>query len=1191
MFPADNARSRVRTLGAAAGIAGVYFLAARLGLALLLAGSDVAVFWPASGIAAGILIVLGRRAAPALLIGVVVGTIGAGLVSDRGPLTSLFNGFWNAGEAILAAWLLERWFGRSFTFGDLPRVAGFLVAAGVATAAFAIGGAATLTLLHIITTAPYWDVWREWFLSSWVGMVVVAPLVIGAAQMWRKPPPRKEWIEGVGVLGLTAIACSYTMTRTTGSWLSFSPSAFVLPLLLWLTARCQPAFAIAGAFVASTDIILATTFGIGRFGDAAVPINQRVAGAQLAMMTITLFTLVLAVLFAQRKEAEDRLAKERAMLARLHAVGTRLWLKRDLRQALDEILAGAIELLGADMGAIRIVDNARGMLKIEAQRGFSQEFLNCFGEVPVEGNSPCCRAARSSERIVIEDVEADRFFITFLPMARDGDYRAVQSTPIMNREGILLGTLATHFRSVHKPDKEDLCLLDHYVRQAAEIVERHKAEDSLRESEERLRLAQLKTGIGVWDRNLRTGNLTLTPEHEALLGLKPGSIKRYADFRAQVHPDDIEAYEAERDAAVRRRATFEAEYRIIRPDGQVRWLVTRGGAFYDEVTGEPIRLVGNDADITERKQAELALAERNAQLSLAGQAALVVGSYTYEFDLDRMTVSEGYAAMHGLPEGTTTITRSQWRTRVHPDDLAQLEALRTQIIDERQSEYNVDYRIVRGGEVRWIEARSIILYNRNGKPQSIVGVNIDVTNRKRTETLLRESEARYRTLYEDNPSMYFTVDPAGTVLSVNQFGAQALGYNDTELVGQTVFKIIHEEDREAAQQRLALCMRDPSTTVKGEIRKVRRDGSVLWVRETARAVQTPDGRTVVLIVCEDTTERKRAEALLKESKTRLSDALAAGLVVAFEWDARTGRSQRSDNAEHIMGFAEGGRFIQQVHPEDRENFRNHMRGLSPDNPSYALTFRFVRPDGRQAWLEETAKGEFDSAGKLSRISGLTRDITERKELEDHKNTLISELDHRVKNVLATVLTVASRTQETSSSMGEFVAALEGRIKSMAITHQLLSQRRWQGIPLGELVRHELEPYITTSDAGVDGPDVELSAEAGQTLAMVFHELATNAAKFGALSLRSGRVSVRWNFRRNGHAESLLHIQWEESGGPDVIPPTRSGFGASVVRELIPYELGGAVDLMYLPEGVCCKMEIPAHWLSSSNGQGTLQSTI
>jgi two-component sensor histidine kinase len=217
-------------------------------------------------------------------------------------------------------------------------------------------------------------------------------------------------------------------------------------------------------------------------------------------------------------------------------------------------------------------------------------------------------------------------------------------------------------------------------------------------------------------------------------------------------------------------------------------------------------------------------------------------------------------------------------------------------------------------------------------------------------------------------------------------------------------------------------------------------------------------------------------------------------------------------------------FLRQVHPDDRGIFIAHIRGLSRDNPSYALTFRFVRPDGRHVWLEETARGEFEPTGRLLRINGLTRDITERKELEDHKNALISELDHRVKNVLATVLTIAYRTQETSSSMAEFIAALEGRIKSMATTHKLLSRRRWQGIPLAELVRYELAPYATTSNARIDGPDVVLRAEAGQALGMVLHELATNAAKFGAISTGTGRVSVRWSFRRNGDAESWFCIQ-------------------------------------------------------------------
>jgi PAS domain S-box-containing protein len=939
-------------LGSAGAVAIAYFLAARLGLALLAPESDVAVFWPAAGIAAGIAINSGRRTRLALVIGVVVGTIAADLTRDERLLTTLYSGLCDAGEAVLIAWLLERRFGRPFRFSDLRRLAGFLVASALATAACAMCGAAIMTLLQI--PAPYWDVWQVWFLSDWVGIVAVAPLVIGLGEVWRRPPSQRECIEGLTLLVLTATACFFTMTQNTGSWLSFSPGAFVLPLLLWLVARCQLTFGIAGAFFASVAIILDVTFGVGRFGDEAVPLMERIRGAQVATTVVTLFTLVLGVLFAQRKMAEDGLAKERAMLARLHEVGTRLWLKRDLSQALDEILAGAIELLRADMGAIRILDTARGMLKIEAQRGFSQEYLKCFGEVSAEGGSPCCRAVRSIERIIIEDVEADTLFIPFRPMASAGGYRALQSTPIINREGTLLGTLATHFRSVHKPEMQDLSLLDLYVRQAAEIVERHNAEEALRESEERLRLAQLRTGIGIWDFNLRTGKLTWTPELEALFGLKPGTVKCYRDYRDRIHPEDVAAVESARVPAVRRRETYQVEYRIIRPDGQIRWIAAIGGAVYDEATGKPTRIIGNNADITERKLAELALAERNSQLTLAGKSARV-GWFVHDVETEGLTVSEGYNAIHGLPEGTTETTLRQWRARVHPDDLPQYNDMRSRTFGNRRQDYMSDYRIIRpDGEVRWIESRGIVTYDSNGQPKREIGINIDVTDSKR--------------------------------------------------------------------------------------------------------------------------------------------------------------------------------------------------------------------------------------------------------IEEHQSKLVAELDHRVKNTLATVSAVVDRTQQMSSSMAEFAVALNGRIKSMAMAQELLSRRRWQGIPLAELVRRELAPYATASNTRIDGPDVVVSAEAGQILAMVFHELVTNAAKFGAISVKSGRVFVRWSFSRNGHvaAEALtstaaaagradtelehrgaatcLCIYWEESGGPRVEPPSRSGFGTSVVRELVPYELGGTVDLAHLPKGVRCALQIPTHWL-------------
>jgi integral membrane sensor domain MASE1 len=171
------------------------FSRAAIGLALLSQPSCVAVFWPASGIAAGIMILWGRRAGAAVVIGVVVGTITANLMSDRSLWTSIFKGFCNAGEAVLMAWLLKLWFGRPFAFSDLRRVACFFTAAGFATAISAVGGAATMTLLH--TAAPFWETWRTWALSGGVGVIVVVPAMVGLGQAWREPPSRSEVIEGV----------------------------------------------------------------------------------------------------------------------------------------------------------------------------------------------------------------------------------------------------------------------------------------------------------------------------------------------------------------------------------------------------------------------------------------------------------------------------------------------------------------------------------------------------------------------------------------------------------------------------------------------------------------------------------------------------------------------------------------------------------------------------------------------------------------------------------------------------------------------------------------------------------------------------------------------------------------------------------------------------------------------------------
>jgi two-component sensor histidine kinase len=166
------------------------------------------------------------------------------------------------------------------------------------------------------------------------------------------------------------------------------------------------------------------------------------------------------------------------------------------------------------------------------------------------------------------------------------------------------------------------------------------------------------------------------------------------------------------------------------------------------------------------------------------------------------------------------------------------------------------------------------------------------------------------------------------------------------------------------------------------------------------------------------------------------------------------------------------------------------------------------------------------------------------------------------------------TRQGSGSMDEFVKTLDGRIQAMATAHSLLSENRWQGVGLSDLVRLQLAPYATDANMITGGPDVVLTAAATQAVAMVLHELVTNAGKFGSLSTAAGRVSMTWDCSPDGIAAPMLSIIWREIAGPPITAPVQSGFGASLIRDLIPHEIGGKVDLAFQPEGAFCKIEFP-----------------
>ncbi len=343
---ADPARRWLSSFWIAVLVACVYILSARMSLSLL-TPDGVAVFWPAAGVAAGTLIALGPPARWAVAAGTMVATIVANLLGDRNVVSAIVFALCNAGEALLVAGLIERSFGSPFSLDRLRHVLGLLAAAIVAAAASGIGGTLGFAVLHG-TAASIVSTWRDWFASDALGIVTIAPLVIGLAAAAREPPPRSETIEGLAALALLIVLSVVAIALPPHPWTTVVPIALLFPVLLWIAARCRPVFAAAAAFIVTFAIVWATTIGIGRFGDAGPPMADRVLAARAGILAVTLCALVLAALFAERRQHVAALAESEARLQdalTAGAVTTFVW---DVGAGSSRRSVNAAQILGFD---------------------------------------------------------------------------------------------------------------------------------------------------------------------------------------------------------------------------------------------------------------------------------------------------------------------------------------------------------------------------------------------------------------------------------------------------------------------------------------------------------------------------------------------------------------------------------------------------------------------------------------------------------------------------------------------------------------------------------------------------------------------------------------------------------------------------------------------------------------------------
>jgi PAS domain S-box-containing protein len=328
-------------------------------------------------------------------------------------------------------------------------------------------------------------------------------------------------------------------------------------------------------------------------------------------------------------------------------------------------------------------------------------------------------------------------------------------------------------------------------------------------------------------------------------------------------------------------------------------------------------------------------------------------------------------------------------------------------------------------------------------------------------------------------------------------------------------------------------------------------------------------------VSERTRELEQSNARLRESEHRRSLALAAGRMGSWDWDLVEHRCVWDEGQCRIFGV-DTATFVPTVdtvrpllHPDDWVRVEQAFAASSREHGTFQTELRVVRPSGETRWCIATATGSFDPRGTLVRLSGVTIDITDRKEAEEHQLLLAREVDHRARNALAVVHAIVRLSR--ASTMEGYVEAVEGRIRALAQTHALLSQSRWQGADLAHLVEEEMTPFRIGQGVKVtaEGASLVLPAEKAQIVALALHELATNAAKYGALSCSTGRVDVRWRTEAG-----RLVLVWKEIGGPKVELPVRRGFGSKIMNASLKQQVGGDVVFDWHPGGLVCTLWVP-----------------
>ena len=645
----------------------------------------------------------------------------------------------------------------------------------------------------------------------------------------------------------------------------------------------------------------------------------------------------------------------------------------------------------------------------------------------------------------------------------------------------------------------------------------------------------------------------------------------------------------------------------------------------------------------DRAQAETQLRER--QKFLDGIFKVLPGVlYIFDLDENRVVFVNNPADQTHSAEELAGMGADLVPNLMHPDDHQGFQEHIARIRTLKPGETAVfEYRMRdKAGEWRWyMGSDTVFLRDEGGVAHQFIGVALEITDRKQAEAVQSENTRRQAFLLElsdalrAEPSaeavakrallMLFErmrlnrcyvgiyrlaedtaefphqvhddlLPPLPAQVRLSDFPKALQVAFDRTLVIDDVVKMDGLSDSERASfAGLGMGALIVATLRKGE-------NNPLWAICAVSAsprVWTPGEVSLVEEVAERTwaaVERARAEEQLHEREAQLSFYLKAASAGSWDWHIPSGKiiwSPENYALYDIEPSHDGPRYADwdaTIHPDDRESTNRRARDVVEGHATeFKAEFRIVRRDGTVRWLLGLGNIEHAGDGSPLRMSGINIDITERKRHEEHIRLLMGEVNHRSKNMLTIVQAIAKRTMATQPE--NFMERFGQRIQALVANQDLLVKNEWKAVSLGDLIGSQLAHFRDARDIRValDGPPVIITASASQALGMALHELSTNAAKYGALSIKSGRVIISWSLLSDAAGTARFTLSWIESGGPLVAKPTRLGFGSTVIGSMIKMSLGCDAKIDFAPTGLIWRIDCLAAGLIEGSALSAPQS--